>query len=219
MDFNKNFIDRFFRPVDNVVWDLMTGKVGFQNGSSIITIDLGDLNDDKTEAPNAQPVENPFNDFGMAIPAFAQSIPLDNVNIGDMIYQNKKVMGWIVKKRDKSFKVMKVDGTRSDWTPPKVQMLGFDSGVMVLRSLINMLPDGQAGLGNMQGMLMPMMAMGMAGGDDMKSMLPLMLMSQTGAGGTAANMGNMLPMLMMMKMMGGDKSGGAFPSGNGKFFK
>lgn len=216
MNFNKNFIDRFFRPVDNVVWDLMSGKVGFKNGKSIMTIDLGDLSDDKTEAEHAQVSENPFDDFGMAIPAFAQSVPVDNIALGDMIYSAGRVMGWVVKKNAKSFKIMKPDGTRSDWVPPKVQMLGFDSGVMVLRSLMNMLPGGEAGLGSMQGMLMPMMAMGMLDGegDGMKSMLPMILMAQTGAGGTSANMSNMLPMMMMMQMMGGKNKG---PVGS-KFF-
>jgi hypothetical protein len=192
-----------------------------------MTIDVGELNTDKTEAPDAQISENPFSDFGMAIPAFAQSVPVDSINIGDMIYASKKVMGWIVKKNGKSFKIMKTDGSRTDWVPPKVQMLGFDSGVMVLRSLLNMLPGGQAGLGNMQGMLMPLMMMGGLGGEDndLKSMLPMILMSQTGTGGTdpnAANpMASMLPMMMMMKMMGGNKGSSGTPfSGNGnKFFK
>ena len=224
MNFNKGFMDRFFRPVDNVVWDLMSGKIGYRKGSSIMTIDLGNLNEDKTEAPEAQISENPFDDFGVAIPAFAQSTPVDNITIGDMIYTASGVMGWIVKKNDKSYKIMKPDGTRSDWVPPKVQMLGLDSGVMILRSLMNMLPDGNNGLANMQSMLMPMMAMGMMGdgdseGFDLKGILPMMLMSQTNAGGsTATSMQNMLPMMMMLQMFGGNKKNN-FTSSNNKFFK
>ena len=53
MNFNRNFIDKFFRPVDDVVWDLMSGRIGFKKGTSIMTIELGDLNTDKTEAENA----------------------------------------------------------------------------------------------------------------------------------------------------------------------
>jgi hypothetical protein len=222
MNFNKSFIDRFFRPVDNMVWDLMSGRIGFKNGTSIMTIELGDLNDDKTEAENAVVSENPFDDFGMPIPAFAQSIPVDTITLGDMIYSANKVMGWVVKKNAKSFKIMKPDGSRTYWVPPKVQMIGFDSGVMVLRSLMNMLPGGEAGLGSMQGMLMPMMAMGMLNGDDsgsgmdMKAMLPMILMSQTGAGGTGgSSMTSMLPMMMMMGMMGNNKNN----SNPSKFFK
>jgi hypothetical protein len=210
MNMNKNFMDRMFRQVDGVVWDLMTGRIGFKRDGKIITLDLGELNEDKTEAPDAQVTENYFDDFGMAIPAFAQSIPPETITLGDIIYSGSNIMGWVVKKNAKSYKLMKPDGTRSDWTPPKAQILGFDSGIMVLRSLMNMLPNGAEGLGTMQGMLMPMMAMGMMDGDSdgLKSFLPLILMSQTGATGPAgSSMANMLPMMMMMNMMkGGDKS-------------
>lgn len=213
MNMNKAFIDRFFRPVDNMVWDLMSGKIGFKTREGIITIELNDLNEDKTEASNAQVSVNPFDDFGMEVPAFAQSVPIDSISLGDMIFSSStnKVLGWVVKKNEKSFKLMKEDGTRSDWVPPKVNMLGFDSGVMVLRSLMNMLPGGSSGLSAMQSSLMPLMAMGMLGdgsnGPDLKGMMPIMLMSQMGMGTTDSAstnpMANMMPMLMMMQMMGG----------------
>lgn len=220
MNMNKAFIDRFFRPVDNMVWDLMSGKIGFKTREGIITIELNELNEDKTDAANAQVSVNPFDDFGMEIPAFAQSVPVDSISLGDMIFSSStnKVLGWVVKKNEKSLKLMKEDGTRSDWVPPKVNMLGFDSGVMVLRSLMNMLPGGSTGLSNMQASLMPMMAMGVLGegstGLDLTAMMPIMLMSQMGMGtidSTSANpMANMMPMLMMMQMMGGKSSGGKF---------
>lgn len=234
LDFNNKFIERFFRPVDNVVWDLMSGRVGHKGSDGIITIELGELSADKSEAEDPQVVVNPFDQFGMEIPAFAQSVAVEAINLGDMIFSNSnnRVLGWVVKKNDKSFKLMKQDGTRSDWRPPKVQMLGFDSGVMVLRSLLNMLPGGNSGLAGMQSMLMPMMAMGMMGDTedsvfDLKSMLPMMLMSQMGLGmdgnqsSGAGGMGNMLPMMMMMKMLGGkDKSNSSSNKGrvNGKNF-
>lgn len=225
MNFNKTFMDRFFRSVDNMVWDMMSGKVGFKTKEGICSIELGTLNEDKTEAADAQVSVNPFEDFGMAVPAFAQSVPIASIALGDMIYSSAqdKVLGWVTKRNEKSFKLMKQDGTRSDWTPPKVQMIGFDSGVMVLRSLMNMLPGGSSGLGQMQSMLMPMMAMGMMGGDgdttsagglDLKSMMPMMLMSQMGLGGATAPeganpMASMMPMMMMMQMMKGGGGGGS----------
>lgn len=219
MNMNKTFIDRFFRPVDNMVWDIMSGKIGFKGKEGIVTIELNDLNEDKTEASSAQVVINPFDEFGMEVPAFAQSVPVDSISLGDMIFSSttNNILGWVVKKNEKSFKLMKQDGTRSDWSPPKVQMLGFDSGVMVLRSLMNMLPGGSAGLGNMQSMIMPMMAMGMLGGDgdsdsafDLKSMMPMILMSQMNNTGTdtSNNMGNMMQMMMMAQLMKGDKRPG-----------
>jgi uncharacterized membrane protein YgcG len=136
--------------------------------------------------------------------------------------------------------LMKVDGTRSTWTPPKVSMLGMDSGVMVLRSLMTMLPGGNAGLQGMQSMLMPMLMMGQLNGDgdsglDMEAMIPMMLMGQmqaapvTAADGTvvaAPNpMAQMMPMMMVMNMMkkqnggnGGNSGGGqlGFNGGGGK---
>lgn len=222
MNLNKAFIDRFFRPVDNMVWDIMSGKIGFKGREGIVTIELNGLNEDKTEAADAQVTINPFDEFGMEVPAFAQSIPIDSINLGDMIFSSStnNILGWVVKKNEKSFKLMKQDGTRSDWSPPKVQMLGFDSGVMVLRSLINMLPTGETGLGSMQSMLMPMMAMGMLGGDsdsafDLKSVMPMILMSQmNNTGGDSGNMmGNMMQMMMMSQFMKGGSS-----NGNGKNF-
>jgi hypothetical protein len=208
--FNSNkLMDRFFKRVDNVVWDLMSGKVGIQTADGIVTVE--------GEGDDAQPVLNLFDQFGMPVPAFAQNTPSAAVNVGDLIYSAKGTTGWVVEKLPKGFKILKADGTRTSFIPPKVAMLGFDSGVMVLRSLMNMLPGGSSGLQGIQSMLLPMMMMG---GDDMniESMMPMILMSQMGAGVTAADgttapamggMAQMLPMMMMMNMMkGGSKTGG-----------
>ncbi len=206
---NGKFMDRFFRKVDGVCWDLMTGRVGIKRADGIVTID--------GEGDDAQVSINMLDQFGMEVPAFAQGVPADAVKVGDLIYGAKEALGWVIKKNEKSLVLMKPDGTRSTWTPPKVQMLGFDSGVMVLRSLMNMLPGGAGGLGQMQSMLMPMLMMG---GDsiDMDSMMPMMLMGMAGttpaadgsAGNPMGNMSQMMPMMMMMSMM---------KKGNGPFGK
>jgi hypothetical protein len=204
MNYEK-FISRMFQKCDGVVWDMMTGRLGIKTNDGIVSLEL-----DAVNAEDSQITVNMLDDFGMPIPAFAQSTPTAAVNVGDMIYSSAtgKPSGWVVKKTDKSFRLMKPDGTTSQWTPPKVQMLGMDSGVLVLRSLMNMLPGGQSGLGQLQSSLMPMMAMGMMGGeDDMSEMMPLMLMSQMGVqspDGTAnplAGGGNMMQTMMMMQMM------------------
>jgi hypothetical protein len=246
------FMNRLFRKADGVVWDLMTGKVGIKTADGIATL-TGQGDDAEIEI-------NMVEQFGMEIPAFAQSTPVDSVAIGDVIFfgANEKP-GWVVEKRFSkaasnsvpvtasrrkttavsaevevdgkfaSFVLMKVDGQRTTWKPPKVSMLGMgDTGVMVLRSLLTMLPGGNAGLQGMQGMLMPMMMMG--GGDlDLEKMMPLMLMGQMQAApiqnpdGTvtaAPNpMANMLPMMMMMQMMGEKKDGvGRRPGKDSNFF-
>ncbi len=198
-------MNRFFRKVEGVVWDMMSGKIGVITTEGITTIE--------GEGDDAQVVTNIIDQFGVPLPAFAQNTPVDQVALGDIIYTNGGALGWVVKINDKSFELLKSDGTRTRWSPPKVQMLGFESGVMVLRSLMNMLPGGKTGLEAMQGQMLPMLAMmgqfGDGDGDDMLSnMLPMMLMGQM-SGGTAGGMGGMNPMMLMMmsKMMGSKGNG------------
>ena len=209
------FMSRLFRKAEGVVWDLMSGKIGVQTKEGIATLDgAGD---------DAQITINVMDQFGLEIPAFAQSTPVEGVKAGDIIYFGATDRpGWVIEKKEGdgkaiSFVLMKADGTRSTWKPPKVSMLGLDSGVMVLRSLLSMLPGGNSGLAGMQGMLMPMLMMG--GDIDLEKMMPLMLMGQMGAApatdGTApaANpMAQMMPMMLMMSMM----KGGNSPFGGGK---
>lgn len=206
-DGNK-LMSRFFRPVDNVVWDLMTGRIGVTGPDGITTIE--------GEGDDAQVTINLFDQFGMAVPAFAQGTASADVKVGDLIYGARKPLGWVVDRTEKSFSLLKEDGTRSNWTPPKTAMIGFGGDVMVLRSLINILPGGSSGLSGFQNMLLPMMMMS---GDnmDMGKIMPLMLMTQMGAtaptgdGDEAPNpmagMTQMLPMMLMMQMMGGSKGG------------
>lgn len=219
---NDKMMDRFFKKVDGVVWDLMSGKVGIQSVDGISTLE--------GEGEDAQVSLNLIEQFGMPIPAFAQSTPIDQVKVGNLIYVNGKPKGWVISIKSKAsaepaegeeakinlkkFVVMSPNGSSGTWTPPKVSMLGLDSGVMVLKSLMEMLPGGETGLSGMQGSLMPLMMMG---GDmgDMDKIMPMMLMSQMGTmGGGAGGGNNMIQMMMMMKMMGG-KSG---KSGGGGFF-
>lgn len=201
---SDTLMNRFFRRVNNVCWDLMSGRIGVQTADGIASIE--------GEGDDAQINVNFFDEMAVAIPAFAQSTPKDSVVVGDMIYTTGDTPGWVVSKTDKNFSIMRPNGTIQRWTPPKVQMFGLDSGVMVVRSLTAMLPGGTGGLANMQGMLLPLMAMG--GEDlDLEKMLPMMLMMQTGAAGGTTDgnaMGNMMQTMMLMKMLGGDKGGSPF---------
>jgi hypothetical protein len=199
----KKLISRFFRPVNNVVWDLMTGRIGVVGKDGITTIE--------GEGEDAQISLNLFDQFGMSVPAFAQGTASTDAKVGDLIYGTSGPRGWVVKKNEKSFELLTPDGTRTRWSPPKTAMIGFAGDVMVLRSLINILPGGEGGLNNFQNLLMPMMLMG---GDniDLGQMMPLMLMTQlgttapTGEGDEAANplagMAQMMPMMLMMSMFG-----------------
>jgi hypothetical protein len=198
----EKLMGRMFRRVDNVVWDLMTGKLGVRTRDGEIATCEG-------EGESATISINPFEDFGIAIPAFAQATPIDAVKVGDLIYTSTESPGWIIEIKSsaakkstnpKSFRLIRAGGNLSSWIPPKVQMFGLDGGVLVVRSLISMLPGGNDGLAGLQGSLMPLM---MLGGDnlDLDKMLPLMLMSQ--AGGNSAFGGGMMQALMMSKLLGG----------------
>lgn len=223
--FNPNkIIDRLFRKADNVVWDMMSGKTGFRTKDGIVTLEISD------NAPDAggvvtqdfQTVINPIDGMGMEVPAFAQQTAIDAIKVGDLILTGSNSAGWVTKVNAKSISIIRPEGTHSTFTPPKTQVLDFGTGVMVVRSLMNTLPNGQAGLNNISGMLMPLMMMG---GDnaDIEKMLPMLLMmngagttSDTadaavnpfGAMGANGSMGNMMQMMMMMKMMGGNKDDG-----------
>jgi len=196
---NNKIFERMFRRADGVVWDLMTGKIGIQTDDGIVSLEgSGD---------DAQVVQNLFDDFGMALPAFAQSTPVDSVRVGDIIYRNSKNnVAWVISKNEDTgrFKLMKPNGESVSWTAPKVTMLGFESGVMVLRSLGNMLPNGDKDVNQLQSMLMPMMMMGgtdFFGEDGMESMMPMLLMQMMNGGGANGGINNIMMPMMMMKMM------------------
>lgn len=211
-------MSRMFRRADGVVWDLMTGKIGVQTDEGIATLEgSGD---------DAQVNLNLMDEFGMALPAFAQATPKNGVQVGDIIYRGaRNNIAWVIAKTEVEkdgvttykFKLMKPNGETTSWNPPKVSLMGFESGVMVLRSLVSMLPGGQGDLSSMQGMLMPMMMMGgMDGNSDvMDKMMPLLLMQMMGGqGAQAGGMGNMMQMMMLMSMMkGGNSPFDAFTGG------
>lgn len=214
-------MSRLFRRADGVVWDLMTGRIGIQTSEGIATLE--------GEGDSAQITINVMDQFGMGIPAFAQSTPSEAIKVGDIIFSGASDKpGWVIERKEPTetvksirFVLMRADGTRNTWTPPKVSMLGLESGVMVLRSLVSMLPGGNTGLASMQSMLMPMLMMG--GDIDMDKMMPLMLMGQMGvtptgeAAPAGANpMANMMPMLMMMQMMKSSGGGMSDLLGSGK---
>jgi len=196
--------DRMFKQVDNMVWDLMTGSIGMKTDAGIWTLQLGEVKDDK--ALNPEVSLNTLDMGCMPIPAFAQSTPSDQIKLGDLIYSTSgNALGWVVAKNAKSFRLLKQDGTQSTWTPPKVKVLGMDTGVLVLRNLMNLLPSGQEGFGNLQGMLLPLMMTGMLdtegeNGGELKDMLPMMLMMQ-GVGGNGIGQGNSQGMGMMMQAL------------------
>ncbi len=210
----NKLMNRFFRRVDGVVWDLMSGRLGVKTTDGIATLEgTGD---------DAQISINMFDQFGFEVPAFAQNTSTGEVQVGDLVVGARGIQGWVIEKKEKQLVLMKPDGTRGSMTPPKVNMMGLEGGVMVLRSLVNMLPGGTGGLNQMQTMLMPMLMMG-DGELNLDGIMPMMLMSQMNLGGAAVDpnnpnaallaqnqMNSMMQMMMMSQLMGGSKSGKGF---------
>lgn len=235
------FMERMFKKADGVVWDLMTGKVGIKTPSNEIATLTGNGDDAQVEINMMEQFGMEIPAFAQNTPIANVNIG-DVIYFGsretpgwviERLYGVKPTGSTTPAKRggvkaapvdavseanvDTSnvrFTLMKVDGQRTTWKPPKVTMLGMgDNGVMVLRSLMSMLPGGAAGLQGMQGMMMPMMMMG---GEDMdfEKIMPLMLMGQmqapvvTNPDGTQVvqqnPMAQMMPMMMMMQMMKGN---------------
>lgn len=203
----EKMMSRMFRKVDTVVWDLMSGKLGVRTPDGDIATFEG------TDTDSATITVNPFDDFGVAIPAFAQSTPAASVKVGDLIYKTGTRPAWITEVVDKPdgskrFKTIDPTGTNGSWTPPKVSMFGLDSGVLVVRSLLSMFPTSD-GLTGFQNSLLPLLMLGGEGdsGLDIEKMMPLMLMGSMG--GSTGGAGNMMQTMLMMKMLGGSGFGGS----------
>ena len=221
--FNRDtFLNRFFKKVDNVVWDLSTGKIGIldERQGGIITM----TGEGKFASINL----NPIDQFGMPLPAFAQNTPASEVKIGDLMWgDTKSTRGWVTEietnegasEAEKAYRFELIDmegGVRRN-TIKKIQMFGLDAGgAMIVRTLGSM-TGGAAGLEGLNGMLMPMLAMG---GDlsDIGDMLPFMFMGNMGGtaganpmasmfGGSGAGgfMQTMMQYQMLKKFMGDDK--------------
>lgn len=193
--------DRMFRQADNVVWDIMSGGIGIVDGESgIATL--------STKDGVSTVVQNPFDDFGLPVPAFAQNTPVAEVKVGDVIYRGPTNIAWVISKDDTTgiFKLMKPNGDITEFQPPKVTF-GLD-GVMVLRTMMSVFgqgnADGTGGFGAIQGMLLPMLQMSAVTGAemDMSAIMQMALFSSmNGAGGAAGGMGNMFQFMMMQQFM------------------
>jgi hypothetical protein len=189
---------RFFRKVDDAVWDMTTGKLALKQGDSVLSLEGADEKD-------AQVTENMFAALSVPIPAFAQQLPLADIKFGDIIYGDKGALGWVIKKTTKTVTIMTKQGQTTTITPRKVVMMGGNGDtLLVLRSLISMAGGTEQGFLGMQQSMLPML---MLMGDNDKAdgdMLSTMLMMQMIGGNGAGNMGGMNPMMMAMMLKGKD---------------
>jgi hypothetical protein len=201
---SKKFMNRLFRRVNGVVWDVMTGSVGLQTSDGIFTVSFSETGEATLNA-------NPLDDFGVALPGFATQATHAEVNPGDIIVGDTGILGWVTSKTEAAFKVIDHTGHHKVYSPPKVAIMGTQ-GVLVVRNLLN-LTGGTAGASNFASSLLPLLAMG--GGDDkLEKLLPILLMTSSAPGangaapGGAGNFASMLPFLIMKEGGLGGGSGG-----------
>lgn len=210
---SSKLIDRLFKKVDNVVWDITTGKIAVKNKSGTLSslITSAEESEKEKEKEGSENLldfeieENLFSDFGTPIPAFATNQPVDTVKLGDLLITNSGTMGWVTKisKTGKTISLVKPDGHNTTFNPPKTNTIGINSsGVMIVRSLFDTV--GQDNADSFKNSLLPLIAMSDSE-DDISGIMPILLMQQTGA---MSGDNNLVQTMMMMKMMSGDGDSG-----------
>ena len=189
--FNGQGLRKLIRKVDNLVWDLSSGKLGIQTLDGIVTLETS--GEGATATYNVS--LNVFDALGFRIPAYAVNTPNAEIEIGDIIVGANEVLGFVVKKHAASLEILKKDGQITRYSPVKTQIFGTN-GYMVVKSLTGLL--GAEGAAGLQGNLLPLMMLGGDSGVDIESILPLMLMQgQTGQGGTGLNLQSILPLMLL----------------------
>lgn len=217
---SNKFLNRLFRRVQGIVWDVSTGSVGLRDADNNIHTISGLTAAEGAEI-EPQVTTNPFGELGFSVPALATQVPLEQIGLGDLVLSDKKVQGWVVGKTAKSLKVMDHTGVSRTYTPPKVTVMGgVPDGVLVVQSLFTLAGGAQ----NAQGFASGLLPLLLLSGDDEKglsSMLPLLMMQGGGLGGAAPAAGaaanpmaamfsNPMVMLMMMDKGGNGRGGKSF---------
>jgi hypothetical protein len=204
----NKFVNRLFRKVEGVVWDLTTNQIGLQNQSGIFTLTTtvtpADPDNNVPESTVYGVSVNPIESFGFKIPAFAQNTPLADINVGDLIIGDNKALGWVVKVNPNSLVLLDQNGFTKQYNPPKLAVVGVE-GALVVKSLTGLF--GNAGASGFSNALLPLMLMGEGGlgGGGLDDMLPILLMTQQ-TGGSANSMASMLPTILLMKSLKGGKA-------------
>ena len=202
----NKFMNRMFRKVGGLVWELTTGKLGISTDQGIYTLQI--------DGENCNIAVNPFDSFGIDVPAFGMATTFDKVEIGDIVVGDTQILGWVIAKKESSLVLLDKTGMRKQYNPPKVQVLGSGMGdVLVVKNLFAT-AGGEAGAAGIQSALLPLLMLG-DGDVDFDKIMPFLLMSgQTGQGGQAMNplmlmmmagkgKGSDIDPMMMMAMMGG----------------
>lgn len=199
----SKFLNRMFRKVNGVVWDLASNSMGLQNTNGIYTLNQRTVERENQPAETVFTVNvNPFDAFGLPVPAFAQLTKLEDVSVGDIVVGDKGALGWVTKKHARSLELMDQNGMTKNYTPPKVSVMDMD-GALVVKSLTGLF--GQQGGAGFSNALLPLV---LAGGNNLDDLLPLLLLTQQQAGDNPNALAQALPTILMVKTLS-DKSGNA----------
>lgn len=174
--------NQLFTQVENASWDLLSGKVGFKNGDSIVTLNEKRITRNPALAGALPP-----------LPAFALPTNAAQIEVGDLVLNGDVTIGFIIEKKDGgTFNTIDFNGRIGEWSAPEGVLFG---DTKVVRSLTSMLGTEKTGI---QSMLMPFLLMG----KDVGSMLPILLMSKIGVPGTEVKGFDPSMLMTMMALQG-----------------
>ena len=200
-----------FAPVDNVKYDLASGKTGIVTDGGLVTLGSDGALD-----------QNPMDFFSLELPAFAMLTPAKDIQRGDIIVSSGKAYGFILEPGLKpaqrgrakvnvttdpeaetvtkgELQTINVQGHVSRFRPKRVTMMGVSDGLLVVRSFNNLFgqPGADQATQNPLQAMLPLMLMSKSGnGNQMEKLLPLMMMGGMGGQNMMSNP------LMMMALLG-----------------
>lgn len=166
--------NQIFREVKNVVLDIQTGALGFQNTEGIATYRDGTVS------------VNPLVDFAIKVPAFAMRVAVKDLVAGDIILQGDQA-SFFHQHTEQGYEVVGLSGEIKQVGNVTNMFFGANT-VLAVKNMF--------GSGGMNPMMMAMMMGEEKEGFDMKTFALMSMMgNQTG------DQGNMQQMMLMAMLM------------------
>lgn len=166
--------NQIFREVKNVVLDIQTGALGFQNTEGIATYRDGTVS------------VNPLVDFAIKVPAFAMRVAVKDLVAGDIIIQGDQA-SFFHQHTEQGYEVVGLSGEIKQVGNVTNMFFGANT-VLAVKNMF--------GSGGMNPMMMAMMMGEEKEGFDMKTFALMSMMgNQTG------DQGNMQQMMLMAMLM------------------
>jgi hypothetical protein len=174
----SNLKNMFFREVNCIGLDMMTGQMGFIVDGNINTFDGTNV------------VVNPITDMAVKVPAFAMLTKLADLNIGDIVITGNS-MGFVIAVGETAVTIMGASGTTLSVTPTSNLLFGGAGSVMAVRNMF----AGMSGNTTADGMNPMLMFALMGDGDEKGDMLKTMMLMQMMGGNAGA--GGMNPLMLL----------------------